>query len=36
VGGRITKPSPPVLVWFFGWVVLLMPVLAFGIIWLRS
>ena len=36
IGGRITKPSPAYLVWLFGWVVLTVPVLALGIIWLRS
>ena len=36
IGGRITKPSPAYLVWLFGWVVLTLPVLALGIIWLRS
>jgi hypothetical protein len=32
VGARITKPSPAWLVWFLGWVVLLMLVIAVGII----
>jgi len=36
VGGRITKPSPAWLVWFFGWVVLLMLAIAVGITWLRT
>jgi hypothetical protein len=36
VGGRITKPSPAWLVWVFGWVVLLVPVMQVGIIWLRT
>jgi hypothetical protein len=27
--GRITRDSPPSFVWFFGWVVLLLPVIVF-------
>ncbi|MGE5245684.1 MAG: J domain-containing protein [Betaproteobacteria bacterium] len=36
VGFRITKPSPPAFVWFFGWVLLLVPLIALGIVWLRA
>jgi len=36
VNSRITKPSPPLFVWFFGWVLLLTPLAAFGIIWLET
>jgi len=36
VGGRITKPSPAWLVWLFGWVVLLLPPIAIGIMWLST
>jgi hypothetical protein len=32
VNSRITKPSAPLFVWFFGWVLLLTPLAAFGII----
>lgn len=33
VGWQFTKPSPATLVWFLGWVLLLLPVLAFAIMW---
>jgi len=33
---RINKPSPAWLVWVLGWVVLLLPAIAVGIIWLRT
>jgi hypothetical protein len=36
VNSRITKPSPPLFVWFFGWVLLLSPLVALGIIWLET
>jgi DnaJ domain len=36
VNTRITKQSPPLLVWFFGWVLLLSPLVALGIIWLET
>jgi DnaJ-domain-containing protein 1 len=36
VNSRITKPSPPLFVWFFGWVLLFSPLVAFGIIWLET
>jgi DnaJ-like protein len=36
LNSRITKPSPPLFVWFFGWVLLFSPLVAFGIIWLET
>jgi hypothetical protein len=36
IGGRFTKRSPAGLVWFLGWVVLLVPVLALAIMGLRN
>jgi len=36
VGGRITKTSPAFFVWFFGWLVLLLPIIGVGILWLRG
>jgi len=32
ISGRITKKSPPSFVWFFGWVVLLLPVISVAIL----
>jgi hypothetical protein len=36
VGGRITRTSPASFVWFFGWLVLLLPIIGIGILWLRG
>jgi hypothetical protein len=33
-GGRISRASPAPFVWFFGWVVLLLPMLVALIYWL--
>jgi uncharacterized protein len=36
VGARITKPSPRSFVWFLGWVVLLVPLIMVGILWIQG
>jgi len=33
IGGRIARKSPRSFVWFFGWVVLLLPLIQAIIIW---
>jgi hypothetical protein len=36
VGGRITRKSPRSFVWFLGWVVLLLPLIAAAILYFRG
>ena len=35
-GHAITKQSPPSLVWFLGWIVLLLPLIVSTILWLQG
>jgi hypothetical protein len=35
-GGRITSPSHPSFDWFFGWVLLLLPMLIGTFLWLQG
>jgi hypothetical protein len=35
-GGRITGPSPASLVWFLGWLVLLLPALISAFLWFQG
>ena len=36
VGGRITSTSPLSFVWFFGWVLLLLPMIIGTFLWLQG
>ena len=36
IGGRITSPSPPSYVWFFGWLILLLPLVIGIFLWLQG
>lgn len=35
-GGRMTSPSPTSFVWFFGWVLLLLPMFIGTLLWLQG
>jgi hypothetical protein len=36
VGNNVTASSPPMLVYLLGWVILLLPVFALALIWIRT
>ena len=36
IGGNVNAPSPPFLVFILGWIVLLLPMVAGLLIWLRT
>jgi len=33
---RVSRPSPPSLVWFLGWIVLVLPLIVGTILWLQG
>jgi hypothetical protein len=36
VGNNVTASSPPMLVYILGWVILILPVFALCLIWIRT
>jgi Mg2+/citrate symporter len=34
--GHITRSSPPSFVWFFGWMILLLPIIVGTLLWLQQ
>ena len=34
--GRVTSSSPSSFVWFFGWVLLLLPMIISGFLWFQG
>jgi hypothetical protein len=34
--GHVNRPTPPSFVWFFGWVLLLLPMIVGTILWLQG